>query len=183
MPPLDDQFSSFQGGTSAKPNFDDEMEMDANDKGESGRCLPKEQHSQVNVDELKILEAEMGHGQKPTPPPRAGDKQGSSQLDGSESSNSSGEDLDTMGSMGSKKVLMPTKMVPNPSQWKADDIDFVCQYQYKTDVGLLLKLLDKQHWQKGPSNDQHEGSQCIHRGSQGNAQNGHPKECLQCRHL
>ena len=81
----------------------------------------------------------MDKTQKLTLPPKAGDKWGSSQLDGSDSSNSSVEDLDAKGSMGSKKVLTPTKAVPNPSQWMADDIDFVCQYWYKTDVECFQK--------------------------------------------
>ena len=81
----------------------------------------------------------MDKTQKLTLLPKAGDKQDSSQLDGLDSSDSSVEDLDAKGSMDSKKVLMPTKVVPNPSQWMADDIDFVHQYWYKTAVEHFQK--------------------------------------------
>ena len=81
---------------------------------------------------------------KLTLPPKAGDKWGSSQLDSSDTSDSSGKDLDAKGGMGSKKVLTLTKMVPNPSQWTADGIDFVHQYQYKMDVECFQKY-DNQH--------------------------------------
>ena len=92
--------------------------------------------------ELEILQGILVQSQSQKPPlmPKSGDKWGLSQLDGSGSSESSGEDLDAKGIKSKKKGLTPTKATPNPSQWTADDIDVVHQYWYRDGCKLIPEL-------------------------------------------
>ena len=64
----------------------------------------------INPKELEILQGivNQGQGLKLPSTPKSGDKQGSSQLDGSASSESSGKDLDAKGMKSNKKGLTPT---------------------------------------------------------------------------
>ena len=110
--------------------------MDAGNKGDGKKHGLDDDGSGIDPKELEILQGivNKGQGQKPPSIPKSGDKQGSSHLDGSALSDSSGEDLDAKCMKSNKKGIMPTKVVPNPSQWTEEDIDVVCQYFYKTDV-------------------------------------------------
>ena len=99
--------------------------------------------STIDPKELEILREMLTPIPKSMPLPGSGDKRGSSQLDGSDSSEMLGKDLDAKGIKGNKKMLMPMKAMSNPSQWAADNIDFVCKYRYKTDVDKFQKYRTK----------------------------------------
>ena len=118
--------------------FGEELDLghEADNAGDSEKNQPAGDDSVINLQEIEILQGIINPGpsQEPLSTPNLGDKPGSAHLDGSGSSDSSGEDLDTKGIRIKKKGVMPTKATSNPSQWSKEDIDIVCQYCYKTDV-------------------------------------------------
>ena len=113
--------------------------MEADDEDDSGRPVLEGDQSTIDPKELEILREVLTHSHKSTPLPKSSDKRDSSQLDSSHSSETSGKDLDAKGVKGNKKTLMPMKAAPNPRQWAVDDIDFVREYWYKTDVDHFQK--------------------------------------------
>ena len=118
--------------------YDEELElgMEVDKEGDSKKQVLDDDGPGVDPKELEILQAivNKGQGPKPTSTPKSGDKRGLSHLDGSISSDSSGEDLDAKGMKTTKKGLTPSKTAPNPSQWTEEDIDVLHQYRYKTDI-------------------------------------------------
>ena len=106
------------------------------DNGGNGEKNQPSDDSVIDPRELKILRGiiNMGPNNQQSIMPQSGDKWGSAHLDGSGSSDSSGEDLDTKGVRNRKKGVMPTKMASNPSQWTEEDINIVHQIWYKTDL-------------------------------------------------
>ena len=118
--------------------YDEELElgMEADDENDGRKPELDGDRPGINPKELEILQGIVGKGQGQKPPsmPKLGDKQSSSHMEGSASSDSLGKDLDAKGVKNGKKGLMPTKVVPNPSQWTEEEIDVVHQYRYQTDV-------------------------------------------------
>ena len=92
---------------------DDELElgMEADDKDDGPRPEPDDNAVSADPKEIEILHGilPMGHSTKLPSMPKSGGKWGSSQLDASASSKSSGKDLDAKGMKSGKKGLMPTK--------------------------------------------------------------------------
>ena len=116
-----------------------DLELEANDKAE-GDKEPTETAGDeplFNSGEVELLRQiiKPPTGDQPSTAPKSRKKQGSTHLDsGSDSSDSSVEDLDaSRGTRTKKKGAMPTK-TSHPSQWSDKDIDIVCQIRYKTDL-------------------------------------------------
>ena len=109
--------------------------LEADDEG-NGEKDHGGDDSLINASELQILQGIINPGadDQASIAPKSGEKRGSGHLNGSGSSDSSAEDLDTKGAWNRKKGLMPTKMASNTSQWTEEDIDMVCQIRYNTDL-------------------------------------------------
>ena len=110
--------------------------LEADDEGGREKDQPGGDDSLIDLSELEILKGIVIPGTSDQAPimPKSGNKRGSSHLDGSGSSDLSGEDLDAKGTWNRKKGSMPTKMTSNTSQWTDEDIDVVSQIRYKTDL-------------------------------------------------
>ena len=113
-----------------------DLGLEANNEGDREKNQPGGDDSVIDLQEVKILQGIVNPGPSRQPPtmPKLGDKQGLGHLNGSGSSDSSGEDLDAKGIKNKKKGATPTKAASNPSQWTDEDIDIVRQYRYKTDM-------------------------------------------------
>ena len=112
-----------------------DLGLKANDEGDGEKNQPGGDDSVINLQEIEILQGivNLGPSQEPLSMPKMGDNWSSAHLDGSSSSDSSGEDLDAKGIRIKKKWAMSTKATSNPRQWSEEDIDVVCQYHYKSD--------------------------------------------------
>ena len=110
--------------------------LEADNEGDGEKDQHGGDDSLIDASELEILQGLINPGanDQASIAPKSGEKWGSGHLDGSGSSDSSAEDLDTKGAWNRKKGLMPTKMASNTSQWTEEDINVVCQIRYKTDL-------------------------------------------------
>ena len=108
----------------------------ADNEGDSKKNQPGSNNFVIDLQEVEILREiiNLGPGQQQLSMPKSGNKRGSAHLDGSGSSDSSGEDLDAKGIRNKKKGAMPTKAMFNPSQRTEEDIHVIRQYRYKTDL-------------------------------------------------
>ena len=113
-----------------------DLGLEADDEGDGKKNQPGGDNSIIDLQEVEILQGIVnpGPGRRPPTMPKSGDKWDSAHLNGSGSSDSSGEDLDAKGVKNKKKGVTPTKAASNLSQWAEEDIDVVHQYRYKTDV-------------------------------------------------
>ena len=114
-------------------------EADDEGDGEKGRAEEASTKPTPDPDEmarLKTIIKPGTSGKQPPAAPKTGGKWGSTHIDGgAASSKSSAEDLDVSHSSTrpKKKGGTPTK-VTSPGEWSKEDIDIVCQIQYKTDL-------------------------------------------------
>ena len=121
--------------------FDEELDMalEADDEADADKEAAEDVRDKLEIDpeEVQMLKQiiKPATGSQPSTAPKSGGKWGSTHLDGgSNSSDSSGEDLDaSRGARAKKKMLTPTK-ASHPNQWSKEDIDIMCQIHYKMDL-------------------------------------------------
>ena len=110
--------------------------LDADDKGDREKDPGKGNDSIIDATEVEILQGIINLGAQEQMPTmsKSSEKRGSGHLDGSISSDSSGEDLDAKDARNRKKGSMPIKGASNTGQWTKEDLDMVRQLCYKTDL-------------------------------------------------
>ena len=108
------------GDELASQPFDKELDLglEADDEGDSEKHEPGADDPAIDLQEIEILQGivNLTPGQQPPSMPKSGNKRGLAHLDGSGSSDLSGEDLDAKGIRNKKKGVTPIKETPNPSQ-------------------------------------------------------------------